>query len=228
MQKKPSNRRDFLGKIAASAAAVGIASITSPFSVNASPEFFDHTNDADEWFSKIKGKHRIMYDVVRPNGMLPFAWSRIFLVTNTATGTPEKDNNVVVVLRHDGIPYAMQDNLWAKYKFGEMFKVTDDKTKAAALRNPFWKPAPGDYKAPGIGNVAVGINELQDSGVMFCACNMALTVYSAVIAQQTNQDAAVVKNEFLANILPGIQVVPSGVWAVNRAQEHGCSYCYAG
>jgi intracellular sulfur oxidation DsrE/DsrF family protein len=27
---------------------------------------------------------------------------------------------------------------------------------------------------------------------------------------------------------PGIQVVPSGVWALERAQKHGCAYVFAG
>ena len=26
----------------------------------------------------------------------------------------------------------------------------------------------------------------------------------------------------------GVNVVPSGVFAVNRAQKKGCTYCYAG
>jgi intracellular sulfur oxidation DsrE/DsrF family protein len=63
---------------------------------------------------------------------------------------------------------------------------------------------------------------------MFCACNMALTVFSAVFAQNMNMDAAEVKKDLLSGILPGIQVVPSGVWAVGRAQEHGCNYCFVG
>jgi hypothetical protein len=29
-------------------------------------------------------------------------------------------------------------------------------------------------------------------------------------------------------VIPTIQIVPSGVWAVNRAQKAGCSYCFAG
>ena len=29
-------------------------------------------------------------------------------------------------------------------------------------------------------------------------------------------------------LLPGVQIVPSGVWAIGRAQENGCAYCYAG
>jgi intracellular sulfur oxidation DsrE/DsrF family protein len=122
----------------------------------------------------------------------------------------------------------MNNDLWAKYKFGEMFKINDPKTKAPAVRNPFWQPGPDDYKVPGIGPVQIGINQLQSSGVLFCACDMALTVYSAATADAMKADAAAVKKEWLAGVLPGVQVVPSGVWAVGRAQEHGCAYCFAG
>jgi len=69
---------------------------------------------------------------------------------------------------------------------------------------------------------------LQNDGVMFCVCDMAMTVFSAVVAKGMNMDAAAVKKEWVAGVLPGIQVVPSGVWAVGRAQEHGCAYCFAG
>jgi intracellular sulfur oxidation DsrE/DsrF family protein len=134
----------------------------------------------------------------------------------------------MVVLRHDAIPYALQSDLWAKYKMGELFKAHDPLTKEAATRNPFWKPKEGDFKIPGIGNVPIGINELQDSGVLFCVCSMAITVYSAVAADMMKMDAAEVKKEWLAGVLPNIQVVPSGVWALGRAQERGCAYCFAG
>lgn len=225
-----TNRRDFLGKIIAGATILGIPAMV-PFDLHAAlPQ--EHmkmtTNAADAWMNKIKGKHRMVLDVVRPNEIFPFAWPRVFLLTNNATGTPEKDCGVVVVLRHAGIPYAMKSELWEKYHFGEMFKADDPLTKAASKRNPFWEPREGDFSVPGIGNVAIGINDLQASGVMFCVCNMALTVYSAVAAQQMSLDPAVVKKEWMDGILPGIQVVPSGVWAVGRAQEKKCAYCYAG
>jgi len=29
-------------------------------------------------------------------------------------------------------------------------------------------------------------------------------------------------------VLPGVQVVPSGVLAINGAQARGCTYCFAG
>jgi intracellular sulfur oxidation DsrE/DsrF family protein len=86
----------------------------------------------------------------------------------------------------------------------------------------------GDFQVPGIGSVAIGINDLQEQGVMFCVCNAAITVYSTAISQGMNMSPEEVKKDWLAGLLPGIQVVPSGVWAVGRAQEHGCAYCFAG
>jgi intracellular sulfur oxidation DsrE/DsrF family protein len=207
----PTPRRGFLGTLAASAAAIGVASITSPLRLSAAPEIpIVNSDDPDAWFSQIKGKHRMVLDVPRPNDILPFAWPKVFLMTNAATGTPEKNNSVVVVLRHDGIPYAFEDRLWAKYKFGELFKVEDPVTKAPAIRNPFWN------------------DQLQASGVLFCVCDVAMTVYSTVMAQGMKADPAEVKKEWLAGLLPGVQPVPSGIWAVGRAQEHGCNYCFAG
>lgn len=224
------SRRGFLGTLALGAGALSIASFSLPLHAAAEAEKFHPypDDDPDAWFNKIKGKHRMIFDVTEPHEIFPFAWPRVFLMTNTLTGTPEKNCNAVIVLRHEAIPYTMEDRLWAKYKFGEVFKITDPVTKAASVRNMFWMPKPGDFSVPGIGNVQIGINELQESGAMFCACNMALTVFSAAIAQNLNMDAEDVKKDFLSGILPGIQVVPSGVWAVGRAQEHGCNYCFVG
>lgn len=221
-------RRQFLGTIASGVAALGITSIVSPLTANAGSNFSVNHNDADDWFKQIQGKHRIVFDVPQPNEIFPFAWPRIFLATNAATGTAEKDCSVVVVLRHTAIPYAMEDRLWAKYNFGEVFKASDPKTKKPSTRNPFWQPKQGDFKIPGVGVVPIGINELQSSGVLFCVCDMALTVYSGAVAEGMNLNAADVKKDWVSGLLPGIQVVPAGIWAINRAQERGCSYCFAG
>jgi intracellular sulfur oxidation DsrE/DsrF family protein len=228
--KTTTDRRGFLGTLALSAGALSIASLSTPLRVAAETEklYFPGDDDPEAWFNKIKGKHRIVFDVTEPHDIFPFAWPRVFMITNAMTGTPENNCNEVIVLRHEAIPFAMEDRLWAKYKFGEAFKITDPVTKEPSVRNMFWKPKPGDFSVPGIGNVQIGINELQESGAMFCACNMAITVYSNVFAQNMSMDAAEVNKDFLSGILPGIQVVPSGVWAVGRAQEHGCNYCFVG
>lgn len=230
-------RRKFLGALAAGAAGVGLA-MSLPVQLHAkTAEDNNDVSEADAWFNKVKGKHRIMYDVPRPNEMMPFAWPRIFLLTNEHTGSPASDCGVVVVLRHEGIPYAFDDWVWAKYNFAEVFKGVGelgpafkaaDAATAVKTRNPFAHPAKGDFQVPVFGAVSIGINELQADGVMFCVCDAAVTVYSAVVAMQGNMNADDVKKDWMKGLLPGIQPVPSGVWAVGRAQEHKCAYCYAG
>jgi intracellular sulfur oxidation DsrE/DsrF family protein len=73
-----------------------------------------------------------------------------------------------------------------------------------------------------------GIKALQARGVMLCVCDMALTVNSVMTAKAMNANADDIKKEWVSGLLPGIQIVPSGVWAVGRAQEKGCAYCFAG
>jgi intracellular sulfur oxidation DsrE/DsrF family protein len=233
MKKEFSNqandRRKFLKNVATGAAALSLSTFAPPFKLSASP-LENSTDDADAWFNQLdkKGKHKIVFDAVTPNETLTFAWPKIYQLTNTMTGATENDLGIVLVLRHETIAYAMQSSLWEKYKFGEFFKINDPVTKAPSTRNMYWQPKEGDFKVPGIGNVEIGINQLQDHGIMICVCNMALTVLSAVVAESMKMDPKTVYNDWKSGVLPGIQIVPSGVWAVGRAQEHGCSYCYAG
>jgi hypothetical protein len=230
--KRAASRRDFLGKLAGTAALLGMSNLPLAASAETIHDSHLHSGDLadpDEWFkTNIKGKHKIVFDSPEPKQIFTFAWPLVFVLTNKGTGTDAKDCSVVVVLRHNSIGYALNDALWAKYKLGEMFKVNDPRTSAPATRNPFWDTKPDDFKVPGLGAVPIGIRDLQANGILFCACDMAITVYSAVVAMNTNQDAAVVKKEWVAGMIPDIPAMPSGVWAVGRAQEHGCSYCFAG
>jgi intracellular sulfur oxidation DsrE/DsrF family protein len=76
--------------------------------------------------------------------------------------------------------------------------------------------------------VIEGIQKMQSRGAMFCVCNMALKVYSGMLAQKANLDPQAVFQDWSNGVLPDIQVVPSGVWAIARAQQHKFAYCYAG
>lgn len=222
----PSNRRSFLGKLATGAAAIGIPSLASSMRLPAEPAYTLPAGDdkaLEAWLGKIKGKHRQVFDCMMHENGYPLAWTRIFLSTNKAVGVPDNDLTAVVVLRHESIPLAMEDRLWAKYKFGEIFKVTDGATKAAAVRNMFWKPKPNELPLPGM-----GLNELLDSGVLVGVCDMALTFYSKHVAEEMKMNADECKKDWVSGVFPGIEIIPSGVLAVNRAQEHGCTYCWAG
>ncbi|MDH4070620.1 MAG: hypothetical protein OEV30_09355, partial [Ignavibacteria bacterium] len=112
---------------------------------------------------------------------------------------------------------------WEQYKLGEFFHIEDAKTKGPAVRNPYYMPAAGELLLPDM-----SIEELTKTGVLFGACDMALTVYSKFMGEGMGLDPEKIKADWVSNLLPGMQVVPSGVLAINRAQEAGCSYCFAG
>ncbi|MGN6604459.1 MAG: twin-arginine translocation signal domain-containing protein [Ginsengibacter sp.] len=224
--KTSTNRRNFLGTLAMGAGALTMASLSFPAKLAAhSKQIFTPAEDPEEWFKKIKGKHRMVFDATVPDGIMPMAWPRVFLMTNQQTGSDPKDCTAVVILRHEAIPYGLNDSVWEKYKLGDMAKINDPKTGSPAARNIFYNPAENDFSVPGIGNVPIGINQLMDDGVMFGICSVALLVNSHVIAKQMNADPDEVHKEMLAAVIPGVQLLPSGVWGINRAQEHGCNYC---
>jgi intracellular sulfur oxidation DsrE/DsrF family protein len=214
-------RRGFLGTLAATAAA-GFASLT-PLRLEAKPRTGSPAGvDAafETWLNRINGKHKMVFDAPEVNSGMPVIWPRVWLNGNNENyGTKDTDNSAVVILRHAAIPLAMKDELWAKYQLGEVFAIKEG--EAAATKNVFAKVMP--LPLPG-----TGVEALLASGVMFGVCNVALTVYSGMVAQKTGMDAAAVKADWVAGLLPGIQVVPSGVLAVSRTQEKGCGYCFAG
>jgi intracellular sulfur oxidation DsrE/DsrF family protein len=219
-------RRDFLGMLATGAAAAGIGSIALPGSsmANAPAPPQSTTNaDFDAWLGKIKGTHKQVYDATEFNHAMALAWSRVFLMTNATVGVPAGDAMSVVVLRHAAIPLAMDTRLWEKYGFGEMFHVIDDETKKPHTKNIFYSAPDGTHPLPGM-----TIEALMKDGTLFGVCDMALTFYSMMHAKKANLDAAEVKKDWVGGLMPGITVVPSGVLAINRAQEKGCTYVFAG
>ncbi len=215
-----SSRRLFMQSLAVGATTLYAGSVSGGGMVPSS----NLAGSADEWFKKIRGKHRIVYDASEPHHGFAIIWSWVFMTTNNQTGSKDDDLTAMVVLRHNAIPFAMEDGLWKKYSFGEVFKVDDPKTMKPSLRNPYWVPQEGDFPVKDI----QGIKDLQARGSMFCVCDMALTVYSSMIAQQQKLNPEEVKKDWVSGLLPDVQVVPSGVWAIGRAQENGCAYCYAG
>ena len=226
--KLSTHRRGFLGRVAAGAAALGLGSVVSPVAAAAATAGVTAAADPafEAWLNKITGKHKSMYDAPEVNDGFAFVWARVWLNTCNATyGTTDADNTAAIVLRHFAAPLALPDAMWAKYHFGEMLKLNDPKTSAPTVRNLFHKMAAADQMLPGY-----GIDELLGKGVLMGVCNVALTVMSGMVAQKMGggMTGDQVKADWVANLIPGIAVVPSGVLAVNRTQEKGCSYTFAG
>jgi len=222
--KLSSDRRGFLSSVAATAAALGVGQLATAQAADPPSAANNAATEFERWLNGIKGKHRQVYDAPEPNNGMVLVYSLAYLLTAPqAYGVPESEVGVVVVLRHFAIPIAFNDETWAKYKLGEVFNVNDPATKAPATRNPFAYIKPGDLPFPD-----AALEKLVARNVKFGVCNLALTVFSGMVAQKTGMKPEDVKKDWIAGMFPGLQVVPSGVVAINGAQARGCSYCFAG
>ncbi len=218
-------RRGFLGSVAAATAvALGSGALLPAAQAAEAAATTTSGTDFERWLDTIPGRHRQIYDAPTPHNGLPLMWSHVFLMTGAqAYGVPESELGVVLVLRHSAMPLALSDSMWAKYKFGEFFKIDDPQSKAPAKRNPYANLKPGDLPL-----MEAALDKLIARGVKVAACGMAIHHYSMMFANDTHGDAEAIKKEWLAAVIPGIFVAPSGVVAVHGAQSRGCTYCFAG
>jgi len=211
-------RRGFLGSVAAAAVGLGAASLMPPaaHALAAASSTVDPKLEA--WFGKLTGKHKTVFDAPEPNDGMAAIWPRVYLNTTLAT-YPGETTSAMIILRHGGLGLAFQDAIWAKYPISEMFNVKPGGKTVTA--NPYASitglPIPG-----------LGIAELLKGGVLVGACDVALTVYSSNAAGKMGMDPAAVRKEWVDGLIPGIQIVPSGVFAAARAQELGANYIFAG
>lgn len=209
-------RRGFLGRFAAAAMGLSVASLVPEGAEAATSRAADPQLEA--WFGKLTGKHRAVFDVPESNSGFPAIWPRVYLMTTEAS-YPGEGGSAMVILRHEALPLAFQDSLWSKYKLGEQFKIMSG--DAPATKNPY-------ATITGLPISGIGIVELLKTGVLIGACDIAMTVYSSGAATRMGMDPAVVRKEWDAGLLPGVKLVPSGVMAVARAQELGARYIFAG
>src|SRR5690242_17998948 len=158
-----NDRRGFLQGAAAAAAGYGITQWVSAASAADTPPAAPQATDFQRWLESIPGKHRQVYDAPEPNGGFALITAWVFLLTaQQGYAVTESDLGVVVVLRHNAIPIALNDSLWTKYKLGELFKIDDPATKAPALRNPFANIKAGDLPLPDM-----ALDKLSARGVKF-------------------------------------------------------------
>jgi hypothetical protein len=218
----PRGRRAFLGQLAAGAAAgAGVLALSGV--ANAMPNIEAGVRgvagpDPEHWLDGLKAKHKQVVDAYASNDGWPLGFSHTFLATNAP-----KEAGAVLVLRHFAMPIALQDSIWAKYKIGPSLKIADPATKEIATKNPFLKPPHGVLLVDDM-----SIDRLLQRGVVVGACSVALAVLSGMFAANAGVSADQAKAEWTAGILPGVTLLPSGVWGVNRAQEHGCTYVSGG
>ncbi len=228
MNKTPiSPRREFLGKLAAGAVALGLSG-SIPKAMAAERTRRSDQTPSDKWLSAVTGKHRQIFDMPAPENGLGLLHVRNYLNTLRDTyHVTHPDATAVVTLYGMSTLLAFNDGMWKKYSIGNVLKVMDG-SNAPAAANVFAAAPAGSSSlsltgAPLAIPADTSISALQQRGSVFILCNNAYNLWMSLLGKDK---AADLRKEFDANMLPGVYLVPAMVVAINQAQTHGCSYMH--
>jgi hypothetical protein len=208
--------------LAAVAGALAVtATIASVHAPSASAAVADAGGPPDRWLKALDGKHRQFFDAPSPAGGIPLVHVMNYYDTyNKAYGVKDADIDAVLTFYGGTTFYGLSDDAWAKYRLGEFLEVTDPATGKPATRNP-WRTAP---VVLGMTLPSAGIEALQLRGASMILCNNALQIFSGLLAAKRGLNADTVYQDLRKEILPGVELVPGMVIAVEQARFAGMSY----
>lgn len=173
------------------------------------------------WTDRIRGKFRAVFDSPElSDGDALFRACAWCDQQREVYGTPRSEMSPVVVFRHKAIPLVMNDTYWARFKVGKAEKVKNDATKEWFTTNPIWATPPGmpeRFKE-------YNLERFLASGGIVLACHLAFGEIVSKIKEKdklSNEDAERVARQ---QLVPGVILQPSGVFAALRAQQEGCGY----
>jgi len=208
------DRRTFLATVGGFAAMASAAGAQNAAPSNAAPPI-DIT-----WFDRFKGKHKQVFDLGSFDLSIdsPLRQPVTYLSAHRQVSglEPPDDINVLVAISHKAFAMNATDALWEQYGLGEHWNIHDPSTGKPSIRNIFTGPASGATGAT--------VRGLQARGVVFWQCNFALSSVAAELAQKRNANAADVRRDLAAGLLPGVRLVPAHTWAIGFVQEHGFTY----
>jgi len=224
-----NGRRDFLGRLAASAALAGGVAGASPGRLRAEsgPRAVSDKWDMS-WIDRINGKFRGVFDSpkIEDGGQIFRAAIWQSQVTEVY-GVKDADVNSVLVIRHGGIPLAMDDAFWERHQIGKKRKMKDPWTGKTAVANPIRSYQGKPDVPPSMAGTS--LEGYMAKGGIVLACNFAfgLMVHlESELTKETDRDA--VRTRLLSNLVPGIILQPSGFFALLEAQRAGCHLFAAG
>lgn len=205
-------------------AGVGVAALalmTSVAAIAARPSQSEARSAAwgNEWL-KNSAKHRQFFDAPTSGGGIPLVHMMNYYDTwNKAYGVSDKNVNAVGTFYGATTFFGVNDAMWAKYRIGE-FLGEKDRDGAFATANP-WREAPFIL---GMEIRPASIESLQKRGATFILCNNALGIFTGMLAKSRGLNADSVYADLKANILPGVELIPGMVVAIEQAHAAGLSY----
>src|SRR5262249_9469324 len=96
-------RRLFLTRVGAGVSALGATVVTAPSvsaQVPASEKWQPARHELDDWYDKIPGKHRFVFDTITPDGLamgLQFA-NNFFEANKNSYGLTDSDSAVIMIV----------------------------------------------------------------------------------------------------------------------------------
>lgn len=217
MSTTPSPRRGFLARLAALGGALGGLAALEPGPVLA------QASDHDRWLEGLKGRYRQLFDFNAHGDGIGLVHMHNFVETyQSAYGARASDVNVVGTFYGGTTPLAWNHAMWAKYGIGGALGLTDPATRAPLARNWFFEPKSGDPVFLGGLLSDANIASLTRRGATFLMCRNAFNLWTLRLA--AGGDVEAVRKEILANLVPGVVVVPAMVIAVQKAQAAGLTY----
>ncbi len=214
-------RRDFLGRLAAGAAAAGGLGLgAGPLAAEA--PFHPVSDKWDmSWQDRIHGKFRAVFDSpkIEDGGEI---WRAAIWKSQVAEVYGVKDDEVtaVLVIRHEAIPLVMDDEFWARHKIGKKNKVKDPFTGKTSETNPIRSYAGNSTIPPEMAGAS--LEEFMKRGGIVLACNFAFGMMVGLEARADQDHAKEARQRALAHLVPGIILQPSGFFALLEAQRAGC------
>ena len=221
-----TTRRDFVGRMAATAIVGSLPLSLDPNSLGAMP--IAHASEKWDlsWTAKLTGKYKAVFDVPEiDNGYGVWRasiWGKQYMET---LGVPAKQLSAVLVLRHNGIFLATQQSFWDKYGIGAEKKAMHPLTQEATDKNPALLSAARQELPPELDGVA--LDQFIKRGGVALACNLALADVIGVIKKKDMVSPDEARKVAIAALVPGVILQPSGVFAALHAQDVGCKYLRA-
>jgi hypothetical protein len=220
----PLPRRGFFSRIAAGTAAFS-AAYGIPSVADAQPSEQAQSHELDKWLDDLKGQHKQVFDCVTVARIGDMMFARNFLTANASDyGLKDEDSSVIVSLRHEATMFGFGDAMWEKYKIGEAMDVPQGGGRGGRGASADTARPPRATRNPQLQM----INALAARGAHFTVCGMATTRRAGEFARALGLQAADVRADLVANMVPNCRVVAAGIVLINRAQERGFTFAYVG
>ncbi|HEV8409352.1 MAG TPA: hypothetical protein VGQ30_02510 [Gemmatimonadaceae bacterium] len=222
-----TQRRDFLGWLGGTSLfALGGAPVAFGAHASSAP---DHPAAVDDkfdvsWADKVQGRFRAVFD--SPEISEGAALFRAMIWCDeykSVYGTARAEMSPVLVVRHEAIHLAMNDEYWKRFKIGKEVKLKTPEGKKWAEANPIRVTPPGTPEKFSRYNLETFMRE----GGIVLACGLAFSDVVGKFKDADKLDDVAARQRAIEHMVPGVILQPSGVFAVLRAQEAGCKYMMA-